>query len=261
MCTRIELLGVTVDPLSQEQAVGQIHAWIASGETRCRYVVMPSAHHFVLLRQHAHLQAAYAQAGLVLPASAPVVWAADLLNKPLAGRVAGKDLVPALFAAADEENPIKVFLLGAGPGVAERAAVGIHRRWPGVKVVGTYSPPLGFENDHAENLRILARIADARPDLLVVGLGAPKQELWVHQHRSQIRAKVALCAGRAIDQLAGGNSNLPAWMRELGLEWLHRIVSEPRRLVARYARDIWVFPQIVAREWWRQAREPSRVRS
>jgi len=73
--------------------------------------------------------------------------------------------------------------------------------------------------------------------------------------------KVALCAGRAIDQLAGGNSGMPAWMRELGLEWLHRIFSEPRRQVARYARDIWVFPQIVAREWWRQAREPSRVRS
>jgi N-acetylglucosaminyldiphosphoundecaprenol N-acetyl-beta-D-mannosaminyltransferase len=261
VCTRIELLGVDVDPLSQEQAVGQIHAWIASGGARCRYVVAPNADHIVLLRQHAPLRAAYADAGLVLAASAPVMWAAHLLKMPLPGRPAGRDLVPAVFAAAHDENPLQVFLLGAGSGVAERAAANVHNRWPAVRVVGTYSPPRGFENDHAENLRILARISDAKPDLLVVGLGAPKQELWVHRHRAQIRAKVALCAGRAIDVLAGGGSRMPVWMRELGLEWLHRVVSEPRLLLARYARDVWFFPQIVARQWWQQARGPARVRS
>jgi N-acetylglucosaminyldiphosphoundecaprenol N-acetyl-beta-D-mannosaminyltransferase len=261
VCTRIELLGVAIDPLGMDQAVGQIQAWIAAREAKCRYVVTPNVNHIVLLQHHAGLQAAYARAGLILADGAPVVWASRLLQKPLPGRVAGADLVPALFDAADEERPTTTFLLGAGPGVAERAAAKIQKRWPGVRVVGTYSPPLGFEQDRAENLRILARIAAAQPEVLVVGLGAPKQELWVHQHHTQIQARVALCAGATIDFLAGEKSRAPVWMRDLGLEWLHRLVSEPRRLAARYVRDAWIFPQIVARQWWHQTREPARVRS
>ena len=261
MCTRIELLGVAIDPLGMDQAVGQIQAWIASGDGKCRYVVTPNVDHIVLLQHHAGLQAAFARAGLILADGAPVVWASRLLHTPLPGRVAGSDLVLALFDAATDEQPTTVFLLGAAAGVAERAAANIHRRWPGVKVVGTYSPPLGFEKDHAENLRILARIAAAKPDVLVVGLGAPKQELWVHQHHAQIQARVALCLGATIDFLAGENSRAPVWMRDLGLEWLHRLISEPRRLAARYARDAWIFPQIVARQWWHQTRGPARVRS
>jgi N-acetylglucosaminyldiphosphoundecaprenol N-acetyl-beta-D-mannosaminyltransferase len=244
-----------------DQAVGQIQAWIAAGEPKCRYVVTPNVDHIVLLQHHAGLQAAYAQAGLILADGAPLVWASRLLHKPLPGRVAGADLVPALFDAAPEEQPTTVFLLGAGPGVAERAAAKIDQRWPGVRVVGTYSPPLGFEKDHAENLRILARIAAAKPDVLVVGLGAPKQELWVHRYHTQIQARVALCVGATIDILAGEKTRAPVWMRDLGLEWLHRVLSEPRRLAARYARDAWVFPQIVARQWWHESRGPVRVRS
>jgi N-acetylglucosaminyldiphosphoundecaprenol N-acetyl-beta-D-mannosaminyltransferase len=221
-------------------------------------VVTPNVDHVVLLQHHAGLQAAYAQAGMILADGAAVICASRLLGKPLPGRVAGSDLVPALFDAAAEDQPTRAYLLGAAPGVAERAAANIHRRWPGVKVVGTYSPPLGFEKDHAENLRILARIADVKPDLLVVGLGAPKQELWVHQHHKQIRARVALCVGGTIDFLAGEKSRAPVWMRDLGLEWLHRVLSEPRRLAARYARDAWIFPQIVAREWWQATRGPAR---
>jgi N-acetylglucosaminyldiphosphoundecaprenol N-acetyl-beta-D-mannosaminyltransferase len=167
-------------------------------------------------------------------------------------RVAGSDLVPALFAAARDDEPLKVYLLGAGPGVAERAAGKIERQWPGVKVVGTYSPPLGFERDDGENAAIMARIAGAKPDVLVVGLGAPKQELWVHKHREKIAAKVALCVGATIDFLAGEKSRAPRWMQRVGLEWFYRVASEPKRLAARYARDAWIFPRLLAREWWQR---------
>jgi N-acetylglucosaminyldiphosphoundecaprenol N-acetyl-beta-D-mannosaminyltransferase len=118
-------------------------------------------------------------------------------------------------------------------------------------VVGTYCPPLGFERNSLENARILAAVATAKPDLLVVGLGAPKQELWVHRHRHQLRAKVALCAGATIDFLAENRRRSPVWMRHIGLEWLHRVWCEPRRLAGRYARDAWVFPLLVWREWRR----------
>ena len=129
-----------------------------------------------------------------------------------------------------DNNPLKVFLLGAAPGVAERAAERIHERWPSVEVVGSYSPPLGFEKDACENENILQQVAAAKPDVLVVGLGAPKQELWVHTHCQQIAAPVALCVGATIDFLAGEKPRAPVWMRRTGLEWVHRLASEPRRL-------------------------------
>jgi N-acetylglucosaminyldiphosphoundecaprenol N-acetyl-beta-D-mannosaminyltransferase len=188
---------------------------------------------------------------MVLADGAPVLWASRLLRQSLPERVAGSDLVPALFAASSESHPISVYLLGAAPGVADRAAAAIRRQWPGVRVVGTYSPPVGFERDEAENQAILARIQSASPDVLIVGLGAPKQELWVHKYRQRLNAKAALCVGATIDFLAGERSRAPVWMREVGLEWLYRVASEPRRLAARYARDAVIFPRLLAREWWR----------
>jgi N-acetylglucosaminyldiphosphoundecaprenol N-acetyl-beta-D-mannosaminyltransferase len=252
MAARVELFGVQIDPLRMDEAVGQVLSWSRGDEARCRFVVTPNVDHVVMLQHHDGLRAAYHDAGLVLVDGAPVLWSARLLNRPVPERVAGSDLVPALFDAVREDAPLRVYLLGAGPGVAERAAAKIERQWPGVKVVGTYSPPLGFERDDGENAAIMARIAGAKPDVLVVGLGAPKQELWVHKHREKIAAKVALCVGATIDFLAGEKSRAPRWMQRVGLEWFYRVASEPKRLAARYARDAWIFPRLLAREWWQR---------
>jgi N-acetylglucosaminyldiphosphoundecaprenol N-acetyl-beta-D-mannosaminyltransferase len=257
MPARIELFGVEIDPLTMDQAVAQVLAWVADPAVRCRFVVTPNVDHIVMLQHHAGLRQAYQNAGMVLVDGAPVVWSSKLLRRPVPERVAGSDLVPKLFDAVPEDQPIKVYLLGAGPGVAERAAANMRRRWPAVEVVGTYCPPMGFERDAAENEAILGRIAAANPDVLIVGLGAPKQELWVHQHRQRLAAKVALCVGATIDFLAGERQRAPAWMRDSGLEWMYRVASEPKRLAARYARDAWIFPRLLAREWWR-LRRPAR---
>ena len=165
----------------------------------CRYVVTPNVDHAVMFQHRADLRAAYADASLVLADGAPLVVASRLLRKPLPERVAGSDLVPQLFAAG---KPLRVFLLGAAPGVADVAAERIRQQWPAIQVVGTYSPPLGFENDAAENDRILAAVAAAAPDLLIVGFGAPKQELWVHRHHRQLAGEGRdLC--RRDDRLPG----------------------------------------------------------
>ena len=103
-------------------------------------------------------------------------------------------------------QPVNVFLLGAAPGVADRAASRIESKYNQVRMVGTCSPPLGFQHDEQQNGAILEQIRDARPDLLIIGLGAPKQELWVHRHRQAINASVAVCAGATIDFLAGENA-------------------------------------------------------
>jgi N-acetylglucosaminyldiphosphoundecaprenol N-acetyl-beta-D-mannosaminyltransferase len=251
MARSIRLFGIEMDAVRMTDAVEQVMDWSQS-DGPCRYVVTPNVDHAVMFQERADLRQAYADASLVLADGFPVVVASRLLGKKLPERVAGSDLAPALFEKVGQsrrDEALKVYLLGAAPGVAERAAKNIEARWPGVKVVGTYSPPLGFERDDAENDRILARIAEARPEVVLLGLGAPKQELWVQRHREQIAANVVLCVGATIDFLAGERSRAPMWMRKTGLEWLHRVASEPRRLVKRYARDAWVFPQLVWREW------------
>ena len=248
MTTRVSLFGMQIDPLRMHEAVGQLLAWIGEKSRPCRYVVTPNVDHVVLFQEQAALRDAYADADLVLADGFPVVQASRWLRKPLPERVAGSDLVPALFDRGTARG-LRVFLLGAASGVADRAACNCHARWPGLQVVGVDSPPLGFERQPAENERILRLIADSRPDVLVVGFGAPKQELWVHAHREAIAASVVLCAGATIDFLAGEKRRAPRWMQRGGLEWLYRIGTDPGRLARRYARDAWIFPRLLLREW------------
>jgi N-acetylglucosaminyldiphosphoundecaprenol N-acetyl-beta-D-mannosaminyltransferase len=242
------MFGMQISRIAMSDTVHQVLSWCHEPLAgACRYVVTPNVDHAVLFQDRADLRAAYKDAALVLADGAPIVLASRILGRSLPERVAGSDLVPEIFKAADK--PLRVFLLGAAPGVAKIAAARIKREWPAVHVVGIESPPLGFENDDFQNARILANIADAKPDLLIIGLGAPKQELWVHRHSGGLKAKVVVCAGATIDFLAGHRDRSPMWMRRVGLEWLHRLCSEPGRLASRYARDAWVFPQLVWREW------------
>jgi N-acetylglucosaminyldiphosphoundecaprenol N-acetyl-beta-D-mannosaminyltransferase len=271
MVDRRQLFGICFDALRMCAAVERILAWCRNTDNaRCRYVVTPNVDHVVQFQERAALRDAYAGASLVLVDGTPIVWASRLFGRSLPERVAGSDLVPALFAAVSsgssegqgstsdagfrEAGParppaLSVFLLGAGPGIAEEAARRIQAAWPEVAVVGTYSPPLGFEQDDDENRRIIAAIAAAAPDVLIVGLGAPKQEIWTHQHHAELPCKVALCVGATIDFLAGAKKRSPRWMRRVGLEWLHRVITEPRRLARRYARDAWIFPRLIWRQW------------
>ncbi len=251
----ISLFGMKIDAVNMATAVETVTQWCEEPrQPSCRYVVTPNVDHAVMFQTNTDLQRSYEGASLVLADGAPVVLASRLLRKALPERVAGSDLVPALFEAASQNSdattqPLRVYLLGAGPGVANRAATVIHERWSGVKVVGTLSPPMGFEHDEAENERILKAVAKCQPDLVLIGLGAPKQELWIGRHADRLQAKAALCIGATIDFLAGEKSRSPRWMQKLGLEWVHRVATEPTRLAKRYARDAWVFPQLVWREW------------
>lgn len=251
MLNSISLFGMRIHAVNMATAVDTVLSWCRNGEeTACRYVVTPNVDHAVMFQTRDDLRQAYANAALVLADGAPVVWASRLLRRGLPERVAGSDLVPALFEqTAASQQPLRVFLLGAAPGVGQRAAAKISQRWSHVEVVGVYSPPLDFENDPMENARILNMIAEAQPQLLLIGLGAPKQELWVQSHAGALRVRVALCVGATIDFLAGEKARSPRWMRRLGLEWLHRLSTEPTRLAKRYLHDAWIFPQLVWREW------------
>lgn len=248
-CLQRELFGIRIDAIDMQQAVARVRQWVSERPDTCRYVVTPNVDHTVLLKENKELQEAYDDASMVLADGHPIVWASRLLGQPVPERVPGSDLVPELFSAVGEQDELSVFLLGAAPGVARQAADNMKEQWPSVRTVGVYSPPIGFQDDAEECAYILGRIALSRPDVLVVGLGAPKQECWVHKHRHQIHASVALCVGATIDFLAGEKSRAPVWMQRTGTEWLHRMCTDPKRLVKRYAKDAWVFPQLVMQQW------------
>ncbi|HVA48027.1 MAG TPA: WecB/TagA/CpsF family glycosyltransferase [Pirellulales bacterium] len=248
MKPRVRLFNYEVDPLTMDEAVDQVLAWISSRQRACRFVVTPNVNHTVLLDRHAGLRGVYRDADLVLVDGMPVLLTARLLRRPVPGRVAGSDLVPRLFEAAQPRDGIRAYLLGAAPGVAERAAQRIEATWPKTRVVGTNSPPPGFERQPSVNETIVADINRASPDVLIVGLGAPKQELWVHAHRQRLAVSVALCVGATIDFLAAEKPRAPLWMRRTGLEWMHRVATEPRRLLGRYARDGWAFVWLLGRQ-------------
>jgi N-acetylglucosaminyldiphosphoundecaprenol N-acetyl-beta-D-mannosaminyltransferase len=249
---RVQLFGATIDVLSTAQAVDKLVS-MAFQPGPCRYVVTPNVDHVLLLQKHAELRRAYEAATLVLADGMPVVLASRLFGKRLPERVSGSDVVPALFSAVTPEKPLRVFLLGAAPGVAARAAIAIAKRYPGVLPVGVHSPPLGFENVAIENETILGAVAAAKPHVLVLGLGSPKQELWMYRHADHLDANLALCVGATIDFLAGEKTRAPRWMQQSGLEWFHRLSSEPRRLAGRYASNALGFPRLVWREWREQA--------
>ncbi len=255
MTQKRTLFGIQIDAIGMLDAVQQLRTWVLDARPeneRCRYVVTPNVDHTVQLTENQQLRESYRHADLVLADGHPIVWASRFLRRPLPERVPGSELVPKLFDSYHSGGRLRVFLLGAAEGVATTAAANMKNRWPNVETVGVYSPPMGFEKDADETNFILGRIALMRPDVLVVGLGAPKQEIWVHQNIEQINARVALCVGATIDFLAGKKKRAPVWMQRTGIEWLHRMMSEPKRLVSRYAKDAIVFPQLVCRQMFSQ---------
>ncbi|MDZ4695540.1 MAG: WecB/TagA/CpsF family glycosyltransferase [Deltaproteobacteria bacterium] len=251
------VLGVSVHPLSRTAAIERIMQALAEppgNSGGCRFVVTPNLDHARLLRDHRGLQSAYAQAWLVVADGMPLVWAAKLMGQPLPERIAGSDLVPGLLAQASPAQPLRYFLLGAPPGVAEQAALQNQSRYPRAICVGTLAPELGFENDEAQCDSIVKTINAAEPALLIIGLGAPKQELWIAQHHHKLSANVAICAGATIEFMAGKTSRAPQWMQNAGLEWVHRMSLQPKRLMARYARDAAALPGLVWQDWRRKKR-------
>ena len=249
MQARISLFGITIDNVTMAQAGGRIRQLLHEGKGR-HYVVTPNVDHIVRLSRDEAFRNVYAGASLVIPDGMPLVWASRPLGHPLQTRVTGADLLCRICEMAASTG-WSVFLLGGRDGVPERAAQNLRARYPGLRIAGTYSPPMGFEHDHAENQRAIEEVNRARPDILAIGLGAPKQELWIAAHRNELQFGVGLCIGAAIDFAAGTLERAPLWMQEHGFEWLWRLIQDPKRLWKRYLVDDMAFAGIVAREWWR----------
>ncbi|MEZ0318307.1 MAG: WecB/TagA/CpsF family glycosyltransferase [Methylophilaceae bacterium] len=251
---KINIFGITLNPLTMEEAVDYASTWIKYSESDCKFIVTPNVNCVVLLSKNQGYRDAFENAAMVVADGKPVVLAARMFGESIPGTVTGSDLVPAIFQHFHDaaKTELKVFLLGALPGVAEVAAQKIEQTYKYVKVTGLYSPPFGFEKDAEECERICELITASGADFLLIGLGAPKQATWVNQYAKKLPVKVAICAGATIDFLAGNKPRAPKWMSRMGVEWFYRMATEPKRLFKRYAHDAFVFPRLVLREWKRR---------
>lgn len=216
---KINILGVAFDALTLGEAEERADALLCSGAGG--YIVTANPEIVLRCREDAAYAAAVNGAKLVLADGVGDLCAARILGTPLPGRVAGADLVPRLLARLAERGG-SVFLYGARPGVAERAGESLQSACPGLRIAGTEN---GYISDETALLEALER---EKPDLLLLGLGAPRQELWMAKNRQRTPA-VMIGVGGLLDVFAGDIPRAPESWQRLGLEWLYRLLREPRR--------------------------------
>ncbi len=232
MPSRLTIGKVPIDRLTFAEALDAIERLVEAKQGG--FVFTPNVDHVVNVEDHAEFAQAYARASLSLADGMPLVWASRLLGAPLPERVAGSDLVGPLLERAGRKG-WRVFFLGAGPGVAEKAAAIARERWQ-TNVVGTDAPMVKLD-DTAQLDRIAQQLADAKPDLVLMAFGAPKQELLISRIEQRVRPAVMLGIGASLDFIAGTVKRAPPIMRRTGFEWLYRLAQEPTRLWKRYLVD------------------------
>ncbi|MCL2628771.1 MAG: WecB/TagA/CpsF family glycosyltransferase [Oscillospiraceae bacterium] len=231
---KIKFMNINVDNVTMSEALQRIAYLIEN--TKQSYVVTPNVDHIVKLEKDVEFQEIYENADLVLTDGQPLIWISKLYKKPIKEKVSGADLFPKVCELAAQKG-YTMFFLGAAEGVADAAAAKLSEKFEGLNVVGTYSPKLGFENDHEELQIIINNIKTKAPDILVVGLGTPKQEKFIYRNREKLNVPLALGLGASIDFEAGKSKRAPVWMSKCGLEWLYRLCKEPKRMFKRYLID------------------------
>lgn len=232
--TRLKFMNTEIDNLTMEETLQVVDKLIK--EDKAAYVVTPNVDHIVQLETNKELQDVYANASLILTDGKPLQWIAKWYGTPIKEKISGSDLFPRLCDMAARKG-YKMFFLGAAEGVATKAAENLINRYNGLQVVGTYSPPYGFEKSPEEMLKITRLIKEAAPDMLIVGLGCPKQEKFMYHHCRELGVPISFGLGASFDFEAGNIKRAPKWMSEHGLEWLFRITQDPQRMAKRYLVD------------------------
>lgn len=228
---RTKFMNTEIDNLTMQETLQEIENIIKKNKNS--YVVTPNVDHIVQLETNKELRDVYANASLILTDGKPLIWISKLYGTPIKEKISGSDLFPLLCEMAAEKK-YTMFFLGAAEGVAQTAAKNLMDKYPGLKVVGTYSPPFGFENNKKEMDKIKSMIHKMKPDILIVGLGCPKQELFMYHHCKELNVPISFGLGASLDFEAGNVKRAPKWMANNGFEWLYRITQDPKRMAKRY---------------------------
>jgi N-acetylglucosaminyldiphosphoundecaprenol N-acetyl-beta-D-mannosaminyltransferase len=224
---RINILNIPIDSIGMSDLLDELK--------QGGVVFTPNVDHLMKLQKDREFYQVYQNADYRVCDSQLIMYASRFLGQPIREKVSGSDLFPAFYQRYSTDESVKIFLLGGEAGVAATARQRINAKVGRNMVVNSYSPPWGFENDSEECARIINLVNSSGANVLAVGVGAPKQEKWIIQYRSQLtEIKTFFAIGATIDFEAGNLRRAPAWMSSAGLEWLYRLVSEPGRLWKRY---------------------------
>lgn len=226
----VNVLGVKVSAINMPRALEEIDGWIQTREQH--YVTITGVHGIMESQRDATIREIHNRAGMITPDGMPLVWISHRRGQKDVRRVYGPDLLLETCKASMTQG-YRHFFYGGAPGVADQLAGKLQARFPNLQVVGTYCPPFKPLTPE-EDEEIVARINEANPDIIWVGLSTPKQERWMSAHLGQLTAPVMVGVGAAFDFHAGLKAQAPVWMQRNGLEWLFRLVTEPRRLWKRY---------------------------
>jgi N-acetylglucosaminyldiphosphoundecaprenol N-acetyl-beta-D-mannosaminyltransferase len=246
---RVDLGGVLIDRVDLGAAVDRVRGFLRSGKPN--QIVTVNLDFVAIARRDQGFRETLNAADLAVADGMPLVWVSRLGEQAVPQRLTGVDLVDECCRVAVETDT-SVFLLGAGPGVADTAADELRRRFPGLRVAGVYAPPFGPLSDE-ENEHIIQIVRAARPDFLFVALGAPQQDVWIRNNLERLDVPVCMGIGCVLDLLAGVVARAPTWMQDAGLEWLFRLAQEPARLWRRYIVDdvpvlVWLVSKTFGRD-------------
>ncbi|NGT74259.1 WecB/TagA/CpsF family glycosyltransferase [Clostridium perfringens] len=242
--SRMNFLNIEVDNLTMNEAIDKAEELII--KKKPSYVVTPNVDHIVKLEDDKEFQDVYKNADLILTDGMPLIWISKIKGNQIKEKISGSDFFPKLCERASEKG-YSLFLLGAAEGVAAKAAKNLKEKYNGLNIVGTYSPSYGFEKKDDEIKMIIEMVNKAKPDILAVGLGAPKQEKFLHKYRNDLNVPISLAIGASIDFEAGNINRAPKWMQNCGLEWFYRLCKEPKRMFKRYIIDDFKIIKIVRR--------------
>ena len=212
-------------------------------------VYTPNVDHLIKLQKDPSFHDIYRQADYRVCDSQMLMYASSFLGSPLKEKISGSDLFPAFYNYYSQDSSVKIFLLGGSEGSAIKAQEKINQKVGREIVIDTYCPPFGFENDPQECAKIVDLINESGATVLAVGVGAPKQEKWIHRHKSSLpTVRTFFAVGATIEFEAGQVLRAPKWMSTAGIEWLYRLLQEPERLWKRYLLEDTAFFFLVFRQ-------------
>lgn len=232
LATRIRIGNLGIDTYSETALADHVLDHAFNGK-RTRQIITANAQFYVLAEKNQRFRECLEAAEYSCADGMPIVWACERFAGTKVPRITGVDFIGMLCERGARDG-LRVYLLGGRPGTAQATADMLKKKFPGVQIAGVDCPDWGFETSAATLAPVLERIAAAKPHILLAGLGAPKQEFFIHEHIRPIKVPIAIGIGGSFEILSGSLQRAPQWFQSHGLEWAFRLAQEPRRLLTRY---------------------------
>ena len=245
MHSKVNILGVQVSNITNEHLLESFTERI--GQKQKTQVCITPVNSVLSAIKDPQVLSIYNASEYVLCDGTPIKWAAGFLNTPIVERITGLDLLPNLVAHCAKHD-FSIFLLGASPGVGEQLKQTIRAQYPHCKVLGVYVPPFMKVFSEEENIKMIDAVNAVSPDVLLVSLTAPKQDIWIAENLHRVNASIQIGIGGAFEVMAGLAKRAPKWMHTAGLEWLYRFIQEPKRLFRRYFIEAPLFIPLILKQ-------------